>query len=42
MLIAAKYEEIYPPYVENFVYITDHAYKREQIIEKEREILKEL
>ena len=42
MLIAAKYEEIYPPYVENFVYITDHAYKREQIIEKEREILREL
>lgn len=29
MLIAAKYEEIYPPYVDNFVYITDHAYCRE-------------
>lgn len=42
MLIAAKYEEIYPPYVDNFVYITDHAYRREQIIEKEREILEEL
>ena len=42
MLLAAKYEEIYPPYVDNFVYITDHAYRREQIIEKEREILEEL
>lgn len=42
LLIAAKYEEIYPPYVDNFVYITDHAYRREQIIEKEREILKDL
>lgn len=42
MLIAAKYEEIYPPYVDNFVYITDHAYRREQIIEKEREILEDL
>ena len=42
MLIAAKYEEIYPPYVDNFVYITDHAYRREQIIDKEREILEEL
>ena len=29
LLIAAKYEEIYPPQVDNFVYITDHAYRRE-------------
>jgi len=26
MLIACKYEEIYPPIVKDFVYITDNAY----------------
>jgi hypothetical protein len=26
MLIASKYEEIYPPTVKDFVYITDNAY----------------
>ena len=39
MLIAAKYEEIYPPYVENYEYITDNAYTRQQIIDKERDVL---
>lgn len=29
MLLAAKYEEIYPPYVETFKYITDNAYTKE-------------
>ncbi len=29
MLIAAKYEEIYPPYIKDFVYITDQAYTKE-------------
>ena len=29
MLIAAKYEEIYPPYANDFVYITDNAYSKE-------------
>ena len=32
MLVAAKYEEIYPPSVEDFVYISDNAYSREQVI----------
>ena len=31
MLIASKYEEIYPPSVEDFVYISDNAYTREQV-----------
>lgn len=29
MLLASKYEEIYAPEVQDFVYITDNAYTRE-------------
>ena len=29
MLIASKYEEIYPPFVKDFIYITDRAYTKE-------------
>ena len=36
MLIACKYEEIYPPIVKDFVYITDNAYTKEEILEQER------
>jgi len=42
MLIAAKYEEIYPPEIRDLVHITDHAYTREQIIAMEIEILNTL
>jgi hypothetical protein len=42
MLIASKYEEIYPPYIKDFVYITDKAYTREQILAMEAEILSAL
>jgi len=42
MLIASKYEEIYPPIVSDFVYITDNAYKREEILEMEEKMLKKL
>ena len=28
LMIAAKYEEIYPPQIDKFSYITDNAYKR--------------
>eukprot|EP00245_Coleochaete_scutata_P015595 TRINITY_DN702_c0_g1_i1.p1 TRINITY_DN702_c0_g1~~TRINITY_DN702_c0_g1_i1.p1 ORF type:complete len:298 (-),score=51.27 TRINITY_DN702_c0_g1_i1:993-1886(-) len=31
MLIAAKYEEIYAPQVEEFCYITDNTYRREEV-----------
>lgn len=31
MLLASKYEEIYPPAVDEFVYITDNTYSREQV-----------
>lgn len=39
LLIASKYEEIYPPSATDYVYYTDHAYSKAQILEKEREIL---
>ena len=35
MLIAAKYEEIYAPEVKDFVYITDKAYNKEEILKME-------
>ena len=42
MLIACKYEEIYPPIVRDFVYITDNAYTKEEILEMERRMLQTL
>lgn len=39
MLIACKYEEIYPPIVKDFVYITDNAYTKEEILAMERKML---
>ena len=42
MLIASKYEEIYAPIVKDFVYITDNAYQKEEILEMERKMLQVL
>ena len=42
MLLASKYEEIYPPYIRDFRYITDSAYSKEQIVEMEIKILSTL
>ncbi len=39
MLIACKYEEIYAPEVRDFVYITDKAYTKEEILQMENEML---
>jgi len=39
MLIACKYEEIYPPEVKDFEYVTDKAYTREEILEMEGKML---
>jgi hypothetical protein len=39
MLIACKYEEIYAPEVRDFVYITDKAYTKEEILQMENDIL---
>ncbi|KAJ4966635.1 hypothetical protein NE237_018484 [Protea cynaroides] len=40
MLIASKYEEISPPHVEDFCYITDNTYKKEEVVKMETDILK--
>ena len=42
LLIACKYEEIYPPEISSFVYITDNAYKKEDILNCEIKILEDL
>lgn len=42
MLIASKYEEIYAPEVQDFVYITDRAYSKSEILECEYKMLKTL
>ena len=42
LLIACKYEEIYPPEVRDCVYITDYAYTRDQVLAMETKILREL
>ena len=42
LLIACKFEEIYPPEVRDCVYITDYAYTREQVLLMESQILRQL
>ena len=42
MLLASKYEEIWAPEVRDFVYISDKAYTREQILSMEKDMLNQL
>lgn len=42
LLIASKYEEIYPPEVRDCVYMSDRAYTRQDVIDTEAEILAKL
>ncbi|KAL2318484.1 hypothetical protein Fmac_032360 [Flemingia macrophylla] len=42
MLVASKYEEIKPPEVEEFCYITDNTYSKEEVVNMEADILKAL
>jgi cyclin B len=42
MLIASKYEEIYAPEVNDFVYISDGAYTKQQILKMEQTLLNTL
>jgi hypothetical protein len=35
MLISCKYEEIYAPEVKDFVYVTDTAYSKEEVLDME-------
>ena len=39
LMIAAKYEEIYPPKVKDFVYICANAYTRGEVLDMEAEVL---
>ncbi|KAK4272428.1 hypothetical protein QN277_020989 [Acacia crassicarpa] len=42
MLLASKYEEIWPPQVNDFVFLSDRAYTHEQILAMEKTILGKL
>ncbi|KAK9518426.1 hypothetical protein VZT92_023732 [Zoarces viviparus] len=42
MLLASKFEEIYPPEVAEFVYITDDTYTKKQVLRMEHLVLKVL
>lgn len=42
MFIASKYEEIYPPEIGEFVYITDDTYTKQQVLRMEKLLLKVL
>ncbi|CAD8093308.1 unnamed protein product [Paramecium sonneborni] len=42
LFIACKYEEIYPPALKDFVYITDNAYVKSDVLEMEGLILQAL
>lgn len=39
LFIAAKYEEIYPPELKDFVYVTDKAYTKADLLEMEGKII---
>jgi hypothetical protein len=42
LLISCKYEEIYLPSIKSFIYITDNAYEKEELLDMERNILSNL
>lgn len=42
LLIATKYEEIYPPTVKDYIYISKNAYTKQQILSMEMDILSTL
>jgi hypothetical protein len=42
MLLAAKYEEIWAPEVNDFVHISDNAYSREEVLTMEKNMLNTL
>ncbi|KAL3634537.1 hypothetical protein CASFOL_021591 [Castilleja foliolosa] len=37
---AFKYEEISPPHIEDFCYITDNTYTKDEVVHMERDVLK--
>jgi len=42
LLIASKFEEIYPPEIEDFVHISDRAFRKDAVIRMEGEVLNAL
>ncbi len=42
LLIATKYEEIYPPTVKDYIYISKNTYSKQQILSMEMDILSTL
>lgn len=42
MWVASKYEEIYPPNVADYCYITDNTYDKRQLLDMEEVVLKRL
>lgn len=42
MLVAAKYEEIYPPTIQEFVYISDNTYSKKDVLNMESILLTSL
>jgi len=42
LLVAAKFEEMYPPQINDFVYVTDKAYSKQDIIQMEVSMLTSL
>ncbi|XP_033329348.1 G2/mitotic-specific cyclin-B [Megalopta genalis] len=42
MFIASKYEEMYSPDISDFVYVTDNAYTKEEILQMEKVIVRTL
>lgn len=42
LLVASKYEEIFPPEIQELVYITDKAYTKKDILEMESDIIETL
>ncbi|KAL5287806.1 CCNB2 family protein [Megaselia abdita] len=42
LFIASKYEELYPPSMDDFVYITDNTYSKQEILAMEMKIIRTL
>lgn len=40
VIMSRKYEEISPPHVEDFCYITDNTYTKEEVVKMEADVLK--
>ncbi|KAK1417543.1 hypothetical protein QVD17_26672 [Tagetes erecta] len=39
MLLASKFEEVSPPHVEDYCYITDNTYTKDEVIQMEKDLL---